>query len=280
MGTTTPTTVTTPDLAAITRRQQTVWAGGDYAAVAALIQLISERLADSADLRAGSRVLDVAGGSGNTALAAARCGAEVVSLDYVPSLQERGRTRAAAEGLDVEYVEGDAQALPFPDASFDAVISAVGVMFAPDQQRVAAEVLRVCRPGGTIAIANWTPEGFIGGLLRTVGAHVPPPAGVASPLLWGTEEHVRSLLGTGVEDVRTRRRHQTFRFRSPEAFTELFREKYGPTRTAFGTLTPEGRDALAADINDLVRRFDRLGGDGPVSVPSEYLEVVATRSDH
>lgn len=277
MGTTAP---PAPDYAAITRRQQTVWSGGDYSAVAALITLISERLADSADLRSGSRVLDVAGGSGNTALAAARCGAEVVSLDYVPSLLERGRVRARAEGLEVEYVEGDAQALPFPDASFDAVISAVGVMFAPDQATVAAEMLRVCRPGGTIAIANWTPDGFIGGLLRTVGAHVPPPAGVASPLLWGTEEHVRALFGAGVEDVRTRRRHQVFRFDSPEAFTDLFREKYGPTRTAFAALTDEGRAALARDIGDLVRRFDRLGGDGPVAIPSEYLEVVATRAGH
>ena len=277
MGTTAP---SAPDYAAITRRQQTVWSGGDYSAVAARITLISERLADSADLRSGSRVLDVAGGSGNTALAAARCGADVVSLDYVPSLLERGRERARAEGLEVEYVEGDAQALPFPDASFDAVISAVGVMFAPDQATVAAEMLRVCRPGGTIAIANWTPDGFIGGLLRTVGAHVPPPAGVASPLLWGTEDHVRTLFGAGVEDVRTRRRHQVFRFDSPEAFTGFFREMYGPTRTAFGTLTDEGGRALAGEIGDLVRRFDRLGGDGPVAIPAEYLEVVATRTAH
>ena len=168
-----------PDLTAITARQRGVWAGGDYSAVAARIPVISELLCDAADLRAGDRVLDVAGGSGNTALAAARLGARVTSLDYVPSLLERAAERAAAEGLAIDLVEGDAQALPFPDASFDAVISVVGVMFAPDQRRAAAELLRVVRPGGTIALASWTPGGFIGGLLRTVGAHVPPPAGLA-----------------------------------------------------------------------------------------------------
>jgi SAM-dependent methyltransferase len=267
-----------PDLVAITGRQRATWASGDYAAVAARIALISERLADAADLRSGSRVLDVAGGGGNTALAAARSGCAVVSLDYVPSLQERGRARAAAEGLAVEFVEGDAQALPFLDASFDAVVSGVGVMFAPDQPRAAAELVRVCQPGGTIALANWTPEGFIGGLLRTVGAHVPPPAGLASPLAWGTEDGVRALLGDGVRDVRAERREFVFRFDSPEHFTDFFRENYGPTHVAFGTLDAAGQAALAADLTALVRRFDRNGGDGPVAIPSEYLEVVATRA--
>jgi SAM-dependent methyltransferase len=268
---------TTPDLAAITARQQRAWASGDYAAVAARIPLISEILCDAADLRAGSRVLDVAGGSGNTALAAARCGSKVVSLDYVPSLLERGRARAMAEGLPVEFVEGDAQALPFADAEFDAVVSVVGVMFAPDHGRSADEMLRVCRPGGTIALANWTPEGFIGGLFRTIGAYVPAPAGVMPPPLWGTEEHVRDLIGTGVREIEMRRREYTFRFESPGHFTAFFRENYGPMAVAFASLDPVGRDALAADIDALVRRFDRLGGDGPVAIPAEYLEVVATR---
>jgi len=271
-------TATTPDLAAITARQQRMWGTGDYAAIGTRIQIISETLCDAADLRSGSRVLDVAGGTGNTALAAARCGSRVVSLDYVPALLDRARTRAAAEGLDLELVEGDAQALPFPDASFDAVVSAVGVMFAPDQQRVADELLRVCRPGGTIALANWTPEGFIGGLLRTVGAHVPPPAGVAPPPLWGSEDHVRGLLGGGVSALRARRRHYAFRFDSAEQFVEFFRDNYGPTVVAFAALPPDGREALAADIAALARRFDRLGGDGPVAIPAEYLEVVATRA--
>ena len=239
MGTTT--VEAAPDYAAITARQQTAWATGDYSVVAARIQVISELLCDAADLRAGSRVLDVAGGSGNTALAAARTGARVVSLDYVPSLLERARARAAAEGLEVETVEGDAQTLPFPDRAFDAVVSVLGAMFAPDQRRTAAEMMRVCRGGGTIALANWTPEGFIGQLFRTVGAHVPPPAGLTPPPLWGDEDHVRELFGDGVRDLRARRREYTWRFTSPEEFVDLFREFYGPTAVAFGGLEPEGR---------------------------------------
>jgi SAM-dependent methyltransferase len=272
------TTATAPDFAAITARQQRVWASGDYAAVGTRIQIISETLCDSADLTAGSRVLDVAGGSGNTALAAARCETRVVSLDYVPSLIERARRRTEAEGLEIEYVEGDAQALPFADAEFDAAVSAVGVMFAPDQRRTARELLRVVRPGGRIALASWTPEGFIGGLLRTVGAHVPPPPGLTPPTMWGDEEHVRDLLGDGVRSLRATRRDYTFRYQSPEDFTAFFRTYYGPTVSAFGALDPEGQGRLAADIGDLVRRFDRLGGNGPVAIPGEYLEVVATRA--
>jgi SAM-dependent methyltransferase len=272
------TTTSLPDYAAVTLRQQGVWASGDYAAVAARIPLISERLVDAADLLSGDRVLDVAGGSGNTALAAARCGAEVVSIDYVPSLLDRARARSAAEGLPVEYVEADAQALPFPDRSFDAVVSALGVMFAPDHRRAADEMLRVCRAGGVIALANWTPEGFIGGLLRTVGAHVPPPAGVASPTLWGKEEHVRDLLGDGVAELSVRRREYTFRFDSPRHFTTFFRENYGPTRAAFRSLGPDGEQALADDMDDLVRRHDRRNGVGPVAIPADYLEIVAIRA--
>ncbi len=188
-------TAIAPDLQAIKSRQQKTWASGDYSAVAATIPLISEQLCDAADLRAGWRVLDVAGGSGNTALAAARCGCDVVSIDYVPSLLERARVRSIAEGLPIETIEGDAEALPVADASFDAVVSALGVMFAPDHERAAAEMLRACRPGGTIALANWTPDGFIGGLFATVGAHVPPPAGLTPPPRWGTEEHVRAPHG-------------------------------------------------------------------------------------
>jgi ubiquinone/menaquinone biosynthesis C-methylase UbiE len=272
-------TTASPDFTAITTRQRGVWASGDYAAVGTRIQIISETLVDAADLRAGSRVLDVAGGSGNTALAAARSGARVVSIDYVPALLERARERARAEQLAVELVEGDAQAMPFPDADFDAVVSSVGVMFAPDQPRAAREMLRVTRPGGTIALASWTPEGFIGGLLRTVGAHVPPPAGLTPPTMWGAEEHVRELFGDGIASLRATRRDYTFRFLSPEDFTAFFRDHYGPTLKAFEALDPAGQEALAADICDLVRRFDRLGGDGPVAITGEYLEVVATRSE-
>src|SRR5262245_11714186 len=275
MGTT---TVDAVDYAAITARQQKAWSAGDYSVVAARIQVISELLADAADIPAGSRVLDVAGGSGNTALAVARNGSRVVSLDYVPSLLERARERAGAEGLAVETVEGDAQALPFPDRSFAAVVSVLGPMFAAAQRRTGAEMVRVSREGGTIALANWTPEGFIGQLFKTVGAHVPPPPGLTPPPRWGDEDHVRDLLGDGVRDVRTRRREYTWRFTSPDEFVELFRDFYGPTHVAFAGLEPEGRDALAADLAALARRFDRNGGSGPVAIPAEYLEVVATRA--
>jgi SAM-dependent methyltransferase len=279
--TTTATTTETPavDYAAITKRQQGVWASGDYAVVASRIPVISDLLCDAADIRAGSRVLDVAGGSGNTALAAARQGARVVTVDYVPALLERARARAAAEGLEIETVEADAQALPFPDRAFDAVVSVVGVMFAPDQRRTAAEMLRVCRGGGTIAMANWTPEGFIGQLFKTVGAHVPPPQGLTPPPLWGAEDHVRGLLGDGVRDLRMRRREYTWRYTSAEEFVQVFRDFYGPTLVAFGGLAHERQHALAADLAALARRFDRNGGDGPVAIPAEYLEVVATRAE-
>lgn len=271
-------TAPAPDLEAIKARQQKTWASGDYSAVAATIPVISETLIDSADLRAGWRVLDVAGGSGNTALAAARSGCDVVSLDYVPALLDRAHARAAAEGLMIRTVEGDAEALPFPDASFDAVVSAVGVMFAPDHDRTASELMRVCRPGGTIALANWTPDGFIGGLFATTGAHVPPPAGLRPPPLWGAEDHVRGLMGDRVTDMWMTRRTFTFRYRSAEDFVDFFRRYYGPTHMAFAALDAEGQDVLARDLTMLVRRFDRLGGDGPVAIPAEYLEVIATRA--
>lgn len=269
--------VTGLDLAGITSRQRTVWDAGDYSAVGTRITLVSERLCEAADLQAGTRVLDIAGGSGTTALAAARCGCEVVSLDFVASLQERARARAAAEDLFVEFVAGDAQALPFGDASFDAVVSAVGAMFAPDQRAVAGEMLRVCRPGGPVALAAWTPDGFIGGLLRAVTAHVPPPAGLASPLLWGSEDHVKALLADGVDEIAFRTRTHVFRFPSAEAFTEFFRVKYGPTFMAFAALDQDGRRALAEDITALVRRHARTGPSGAVAIPAEYLEVVARR---
>ena len=196
---------TTPDLGAIKQRQQQTWASGDFHQVAAQIVLVAEQLCDTADLHAGWRVLDVATGSGNAAIAAARLGCTAVGVDYVPALLERGRERAAAEGLDVELLEGDAEALPFPDASFDAVTSVFGAMFAPDHAQAATELLRVCRPGGTIALASWTPDGFIGEMFRTIGAHVPPPAGVRSPMLWGTEAHLRELFGDGIASIEVRR---------------------------------------------------------------------------
>jgi SAM-dependent methyltransferase len=264
----------TPDLAAVKQRQQQTWASGDFAVVAARIVLVAEQLADSADLHAGWHVLDVATGSGNAAIAAARLGCIAVGVDYVPALLERGRERAAAEGLDVTLLEGDAEALPFPDASFDAVTSVFGTMFAPDHERAAAELLRVARPGGTIALASWTPDGFIGELFRTVAAHVPPPAGVPAPMLWGTEAHLRGLLGEGIACIELTERTFTFRFASSDEFVSFFREWYGPTLKAFAALEGDARDALERDLVELADRWDRLGGDA-VAIPSTYLEAVA-----
>jgi SAM-dependent methyltransferase len=272
------TATTAPDLEAVKAKQQKTWASGDYHAIAARIPIISELLVDAADLRAGSRVLDVAGGSGNTAIAAARAGAEVVSLDYVPSLLERSQERARAEGLSYETVEGDAEAMPFEDASFDAVISVVGVMFAPDHQRSANELLRVVRPGGTIALASWCPDSFIGDLFRTTAKHVPQPPGLQPPGLWGKEDHVRSLLGDGVSDLRAARRTYNFRYRSADDFVDTFRTYYGPTHKAFAALDEAGQQALSADLAALVARADRLDGDDAVAIPADYLEVIATRA--
>jgi SAM-dependent methyltransferase len=265
----------TTDLAAVKQRQQQTWASGDYSAVAARIVLVAEQLCDTADLHAGWRVLDVATGSGNAAIAAARHGCDVVGVDYVPSLLERGRARAEAEGLQVELLEGDAEALPFADRTFDAVLSVFGSMFAPDHARTASEMLRVARPGATIALASWTPEGFIGQLFRTVGAHVPPPAGVQSPLLWGTEAHLRELFGEGIASLEVTERDFTFRFRSPEDFVEFFRTRYGPTLKAFAALADDyARAALERDLVELVNRFDRLDADA-VAIPSAYTEAIA-----
>jgi SAM-dependent methyltransferase len=272
----TTTETSRPDLAAVKQRQQQTWASGDYSAVAARIALIAERLADAADLRAGDIVLDVATGNGNAALAAARCGGEVIGVDYVPELLEHGRARARAEGLEVEFQEGDAERLPFSDASFDAVLSCLGVMFTPDQERAAAELVRVCRPGGTIALANWTPTSFVGGIFRTVGKHVPPPAGLRPPGLWGTEERLHELLGPAVSRLSVRPRQFVFRFRSADEFVEFFRANYGPVHKAFLALDEAGRQRLHDDLAALAREHDRAVGP-TVAMPSDYLEVIATR---
>lgn len=265
---------TAPDLDAIKQRQQQAWGSGDFSVVAARIVLVAEQLCDTADLHAGWRVLDVATGSGNAAIAAARLGCGVVGVDYVPALLERGHERAAAEGLDVEFVEGDAESLPFPDDAFDAVTSVFGSMFAPDHPRAAAELLRVCRPGGQIALASWTPDGFIGELFRTVSAHVPPPSGVPSPMLWGTESHLRELFGDRICSLEMAERIFTWRFSSAEDFVTFFRDWYGPTFKAFAALEGAARDALEDDLVALARRSDRLGTDA-IAIPATYTEAVA-----
>ncbi len=266
---------TKPDLDAVKRRQQDAWASGDYSLIASRIALTAEQLCDTADLHAGWHVLDVATGSGNAAIAAARLGCDVVGVDYVPSLLERGRRRAEAEGLAVRLLEADAERLPFPDGSFDAVTSVFGTMFAPDHEQTASELVRVCRPGGTIALASWTPEGFIGDLFRTVGAHVPPPPGLRSPMLWGTEAHLRELFGDGIRSLETAERTFTFRFRSAEEFAAFFRTWYGPTLKAFAALEGAARDGLEQDLVELARRSDRLASHGAIAIPSTYMETVA-----
>jgi ubiquinone/menaquinone biosynthesis C-methylase UbiE len=264
------------DLAAAKARSLATWSAGDFAVIGTTLQIVGECLAEAADVRAGERVLDVACGNGNATLAAARRFARVTGIDFVPTLLDRARARAAAEGLPVELREADAEALPFPDGAFDLVVSTFGVMFAPDQERAASELLRVCRHGGRIGLASWTPDGFIGEMLRTVGRHVPPPAGLRSPLRWGTAAGLDELLGAEVRTLRSVRRDFAFRYRSAEHFIEVFRTWYGPTHRAYAALPRDGQAALTADLASLLARFDVSRGGGLV-VPGAYLETVVTR---
>jgi SAM-dependent methyltransferase len=265
-----------PDLVAVKARQQKTWASGDYAVIGAFLQIVGEQLCESADLQAGSTVLDVATGNGGTAIAAARRFTDVTGSDYVPELIERARERARAERYPITFEVGDAEELPYADASFDYVLSTFGVMFVADHPRAAKELVRVCKPGGTIAFANWSPTGFIGRMFKTIGAHVPPPAGVTSPLMWGTENYVRELLGDGVDDVDTTARHFVFRFRSADHMLETFRSFYGPMVKAFEALDDAGRVALETDLRSLFNEANTSSTS--LVIPSEYLEVVATRS--
>ncbi len=264
------------DLEAVKERQQRAWASGDYAAFGAGLLIMGELLCEAVDLRPGWRVLDVATGSGNTALAAARRSCNVTGVDYVPALLKRARERAAVERLETTFLEGDAEDLPFADSSFDAVLSSVGVMFAPDQERAAAELLRVCKPGGRIGLANWTPDGFASELAALFGRYVPPPPGLQPPALWGTEERLRELLGGGVASVEISRRSFVFRYRSVEHYTDVLQNDLGPTRQTFEKLDGPRREKLEGELAELVRRFNR-SGDGTMVVPSDYLEVVAVR---
>jgi len=265
-----------PDLDAIKARQRATWGAGDYAVIGTRLQIVGETLCEAADVRGGERVLDVAAGNGNAALAAARRWADVVASDYVPELLAKARTRAAADGLALRTEEADAERLPFADASFDAVLSVFGVMFVPRQEQAAAELMRVCRPGGRIALANWTPDGFIGRLFKVIGAHVPPPAGVRPPALWGTAEHIRELFGDGAREITTARREYAFRYRSPAHFLEVFRTYYGPVHKAFAALDAAGQQALERDLLALLDDCNR-SGDATLVAPGTYLESVITR---
>ena len=265
-----------PDLAAIKTRQQGAWSSGDYAVVGTTLQIVGEELCEAIDLRAGQRVLDVAAGNGNVSLAAARRWCDVVATDYVPALLVRARERAEAERLPITIREADAEALPFENESFDVVVSTFGVMFTPDQERAAAELLRVCRKGGKIGLATWTPDGFIGQMFKTIGRHMPPPAGIRPPSLWGQREHLDHLFGHGATSIQARRKHFVFRYRSPEHCLEVFKTFYGPVLKTFAALQPEAQEALRMDLLRLITEFNRSGDDTMV-VPSEYLEVVITR---
>lgn len=264
-----------PDFTAIKQRQQATWAAGNYAVVGTTLQSVGEQVCEAMDVRPGWRVLDVAAGNGNATLAAARRWCDVTSTDYVPALLELGRRRAIAEGHTVEFREADAEMLPFPDASFDAAISTFGVMFAPDQEKAAAELLRVVVPGGKIGLANWTPDGFIGQLFKIIGTHVPPPAGVKSPALWGTEARLNELFAG--HSVAVTREIFNFRYRSAQHWLEVFKTYYGPTNRAFAALAGDAADALEVDIRSLLMRLNE-GGTGMLRIPSAYLSVVVTKS--
>lgn len=265
-----------PDFTAIKQRQQATWASGDFAVVGTTLQIVGESLAEAADVQSNDRVLDVAAGNGNATLAAARRFAQVTSTDYVPSLLDKGRERARAEGLAVRFLEADVEELPFADGTYDVVLSTFGAMFAPDHHRTAQEMLRVLRPGGRIGLANWTPAGFIGRLFKVIGAHLPPPAGLKSPALWGTEQHLAELFAGSATRIRAERRLFNFRYRSAAHWVQVFRDYYGPTHKAFAALDAAGQESLERAITALL---DELNVAGPSSlvVPGEYLEVVITK---
>ncbi len=263
------------DFRAIKTKQQATWASGDFAVVGTTLQIVGETLCEAADVCAGERVLDVACGNGNATLAAARRFARVSGIDYVPALLAKAQARAEAEGLAIDLHEGDAEAMPFADASFDVVLSTFGVMFAPNHVASASELLRVCRPGGRIGLASWTPSGFIGELFGVVGRLVPPPANVMPASAWGKREHLVGLFGNAVSSIQTKPVEFLFRYESAAHFIHIFRAYYGPTLKAFGALDEQGQATLERDMGRLLAKYDRGGGRSLV-VPSEYLEVVAT----
>ncbi len=268
----------TADLAAVTQIQQKVWSQGDFSMVGGLLTIVGEELAEAAEILPGDRVLDLACGSGSTTIPAARrAWGNTVGLDYVPELLERGRERAECERVEVEFVEGDAQNLPFEDASFDVVLSSFGVMFAPDQQQAADEMLRVCKPGGRIGMANWVPDGFVGEMFMTTAKHAPPPPGVQPPLLWGTEDHLRKLFGEGIGSLEIERATVKQGFRSPDHYIEYFRTYFGPMKMAFARVGEEGAKALEADLRAMLERRN-IAGERAMVAPAEYLRVIAERA--
>ena len=266
----------TPDLASLKIRQQAAWSSGNYAVVGTTLQIVGEQLCETLDLRAGSKVLDVAAGNGMASLAAARRWCDVTSTDYVPALLECGRARASADGLPIEFIEADAEYLPFGDSEFDVVVSTFGVMFTPNQEKAASELSRVCKPGGRIGLANWTPEGFIGQVFKTLGKYLPPPSGAKSPALWGTRAALEEMFNAQSRSIKAEPHLFNFRYRSPELFLDVFRTFYGPVLKAFATLDTASQQNLRNDLHALIVRMNK-SGDSTMVVPSEYLEVVITR---
>lgn len=260
------------DFAAIKAKQQQTWSAGDYAAVGTTLQIVGEQLCETIDLKPGSRVLDVAAGNGNATLAAARRFCEVVSTDYVDELLKKGQARAQAEGLTVTFQVADAEALPFPDAEFDVVLSTFGVMFTPDHARAARELIRVTRSGGCIGLANWTPEGFIGQLFQVIGRQVPPAQGLKSPSVWGTRDMIEHSFNGVASSIEIHARRFTFRYRSAEHFLTYFRDYYGPVQKAYAALG-ERADELDRNIRSLLARMN-VATNGTLAVPSDYIEVV------
>jgi SAM-dependent methyltransferase len=265
-----------PDLAALKTKQQATWASGDYAVVGATLQIVGETLCEAMDLRAGQKVLDVAAGNGNVTLAAARRWCDVTSTDYVPALLDRGRVRSTAEGWTIDFQEADAEALPFKDGTFDAVVSTFGVMFTANQDNAASEMLRVCKPGGKIGMANWTPGGFIGQVFKAVGKHMPPLPGVKSPALWGTPARLDEMFGSHASAIVAAPRNFMFRYRSAQHWIDVFKTYYGPVLKALAALPPAGQAALLAEITALIERFN-AAKDGTMVVPGEYLEIVIVK---
>ena len=265
-----------PDFEAMKARQHGAWSSGDYAVVGTTLQIVGEELCEALDLRSSQKVLDVAAGNGNVTLAAARRWCEVTSTDYVPALLVRGKVRADADGMNITFKEADAEALPFGDGSFDVVVSTFGVMFTPNQDRAAAELARVCRHGGKIGLANWTPEGFIGQVFKTLGKYLPPPAGARSPALWGTEARLKEMFGASSSAIRAERRNFVFRYRSQEHFLDVFKSYYGPMLKAFAALDEANQQKLRQDLMALIGSMNRAD-DGTMVLPSEYLEVVITK---
>lgn len=269
--------IDTPDYEAIKAKQNAAWSAGDYSVVGVTLQIVGERLCEALDVRSGQRLLDVAAGNGNVSLAAARRFCEVTSSDYVPALLERGKQRAEVDGFKMDFQTADAEALPFADASFDAVASSFGIMFTPNQDQAAAELVRVTRSGGKIGLANWTPSGFIGQLFKTIGKHIAPPAGLKSPALWGTKERLDEFFGEYASSIEITERTYVWRYHSAQHWLELWKEVYGPLQKAFGALDNVAQNQLEADLIALIDHFN-IATDGTMVVPSDYLEVVVTKA--